>query len=227
MRRPGERNPVIGRRYGPADQIVVGVIVKLDIVPQIAEGGGSIDLGANVIALDDHAAGRRNINAIRIVAGNQVARAGIGAANGVGGRIIEVNAAVAIGERPGPGGICADVVALNYISTGGGIQGDAYVAVAGDHIAHAGDSPADGIGAGGSEINSRIAAAAPVRQRVRTSDVGANVIALNDVITGPGPGQVDAILDIAGDEISGCRRGAANPVAGGLDPDSGEVVADG
>src|SRR5262249_28838820 len=129
---------------------------------------------------------------------------------------------VAVAARAGVVG--ADEVAGHDVAGGAGAADlSAVVAVAGDDVAGAGGRASDRVvGGGGSDDHALV----DVAQRARPGQVGADEVALDDIVRGVAELQGDAEVVVAGDDVAGRRRGAANRIARRVDADAA-VVAQG
>src|SRR5687768_9345153 len=114
----------------------------------VGDLGAAGGVGADVVALDDVVPGAAAVDddAVLRVAGDDVARATAGAADRVGRRLVDRDAAVAVGDRAGAAGVGADIGAEQLIAAGGGgVELDAGLRVAGDDDAVAAAGAADGV----------------------------------------------------------------------------------
>jgi hypothetical protein len=88
-----------------------------DAAGAVAQRLGARDVGADEVARDERAGGGRHEDAVEAVAGDQVAGAGRGTANEVAvAGDQKAGVGRAIGDGMFPGGVRADIVALEYVA---------------------------------------------------------------------------------------------------------------
>src|SRR5262249_18892448 len=150
----------------------------------------------------DHEAGM-------LVAGDEVARPGGGAANHGVRRILDVDTKSDVADRVAAGGIGADPVALD----GGpgrrrALHVEAILGVAGDDVAGSRGGPADD----GVRRILEVDTVAAVAERAGAGGVGADVVAADDVARSARALDDDAGDSVAGDDVALARRGPANDV---------------
>jgi hypothetical protein len=137
-----------------ANSVARGGVANLDAVIPIGQGHLSGHVRANVVATDRIVRGLVDGDAGIAIAGNQVALAGSGTADGVAGDIIvNLYAVIPIGQGQQPGHVRANVVAADNIGIRAVIpQADAAVAVSGNEVALLGRVAADCV-VGGAIVN--------------------------------------------------------------------------
>src|SRR5581483_10250159 len=137
----------------------------------VGDRGAADGIGAKVVSEHDIAAGARiHQHAKTVVAGNEVASCGGGAADGVVGSYHFDSIHIGQGSS---GHIESNVIALHQGATAE--QLDAIIAVTGDDVASAGDAAAQRI------AGAAVADADEVAQRVLPGIVGAYIVALYHV----------------------------------------------
>ena len=173
---------------GAADAVAGGVVVQVD--PRlVAQPGRPARVGADVVPLDVVAVGIVGEHSLQGVAADDVAFPGGGAPDVVGvGAVEEVDAAV-VGQARGPGRVGADVVAPEVVVQRG-VDEDALGGVAADDVAVPGGGAPDGVAVGAVGQGQPADA---VAHRADAGDVGADVVALQEVVVGvfqvhPAPG---------------------------------------
>src|SRR5262249_21937089 len=142
-------------------------------------------------------------DAVAGVGGDDVAGPGPAAADRVVGAVGDYPVpAVAEGRRRGE--VRPDRVALDHVAAGDQVHAGA--AVARDDVAGPRGGAADGVAVGEDDD-----AVASVAQGRRPGGVGADEVARHHV---GGAVQVDAVVGVAGNQVAGPGRGAADRVAG-------------
>src|SRR5438132_1444158 len=173
---------------------------------RVGDGRGAVLVRTDVVALDDVVAAK-NVDAVAMIAGDHVACTAHGTADGVaGGAVKHGYAAEGVTERGGTVDVGADVISLHDVADGRRPDNaDTFPAVARKNITRLGDRATDSIARSILNIDAAIA----VAQRDRARDVGADEVALHQVVGGAGPDTDAFEVGIAGDDIAGARRGAA------------------
>ncbi len=92
--------------------------VNKHAVAPVSDGNGAAGVRADVVApnLVDRGPGTGDVNAVAVVAGDDVARPGRRPADRVAGRAVDVHAVAGVAQVGGAGDVGADVVALEEIA---------------------------------------------------------------------------------------------------------------
>ena len=211
------------------EDLVPGRTVDHDPVVTIAERQGAVDVGADLVPLDDVAGRGRaeKLDPVGRVARDHVARAHDRPADRVARGVQDVDArprgARAVGDRPHPGRVGADQVADDEVAGGPGARDrHADRDVARDQVRVAERQAAD-------RVVRRLVdqdADQAVADRLLAHQVGADVVAIDEVAGGgravdPDPGPLEGRA-VARDHVA-----RPDERAGGVeDQDSGDPVAD-
>src|SRR5262249_32350050 len=151
------------------------------------------------------------------VAADDVALPYRGAADRVAARDVDDHA-LRVAEHARPGDVRADVVALDHIARRAAVDDVDAIAVAADDVAPPYLGPADRVPARADQ-DGNTGPEGPVAERERASDVGADVIALNDVAAGPAVTDDYAIYAVATNDVESPRCCATNGVTTGATGD--------
>src|SRR5208282_1545314 len=194
-------NEIACARGGAANEVPIGTAPNPNPETAITNGIRTRDIGADEIS--EHKivarAGIGNINAICLVAGNQIACAWTGSADKVVRRAVpQANAVrlITIGQRRFAADVGADVIALNDIATHAD-HGNAVVGVAGQQVARTGGCATDGVPAG---VCQNPDANVPIAERIGAGNVGADVITEHKIIARARIGNINAICLVAGND---------------------------
>ena len=174
---------------------------------------GAGDVGADIVRLDHVGvgAGRLQLDAVKCVAGDDVAGGGRAAAHRVEARPgSDVQAVFAVGNGAGAGGVGADIIPFDHVVFGARTQDeDAQDRVAGDDVAGGGRGAAHRVeGRPADDLHAILA----VGQRLGAGDVGADIISFDHVARGARRVEHDAVEGIAGDDVTRARRRSAHRV---------------
>src|SRR5262249_46400121 len=154
---------------------------------------------ADDVALDERACRERvGPDAVATVPRDDVAGAGRRPADGVAGGQAEDDAGGGVAEGGGAGGVGAYVVPFDQVA-GGRVEADAGTLVAADEVARARAGAADGVARGESHLNAR----PEVAQGGGPGDVGADVVAFDQVAGGAGELDANAVGVVAADDVAG------------------------
>ena len=113
---------------------------------------------------------------------------------------LDLHAVRAVGDRASPGGVGADVVPAHHVVAAGGAQDEhAVLVVAGDDVALGRRRAADGVAA---RADADVHAVLAVAAVDRAGDVGADVVADDDVVGRAGRVDHDAVARVARDHVA-------------------------
>ena len=197
--------------------------VDVSAIDCVAQVGGSGHVGANVVALHlvRRGAAAGDVNAARIVAGDDVACFGCRPADGVAGRAIYVHTVAGVTQIDGAGDVGANVVALDFVPRGVGTREKDAAIVGGDDVTRPSHRPSDGVAGRVIDIH----AMTGVTQINGPAHVGADMVALNLIPRRAALVDVDAVLVIAGDQVARPGDCPADYVATATDADAAGGVA--
>ena len=223
------RDDVAGESRGAADR-VVGAVVDVDagvviVCSAVGNGGRAAGVGADVIPGHSVVRDILQVNAICLVARNDVASSSHRAAYGIAARTTrDQDTIAAVSQRDGSRGISADVIPLDHRPQASIEDLDSVGSIAGDRVAGAGDRPANDV-AGTAQSTNAVErdAKTGVPKRLGAGGVGANEIARDDVSGGVTATDVDhraAVESTADGDAGKAKVGGDNvPDPGGRAPD--------